>query len=170
MSGKKDKQKRRANTPRQSYVPEKGHENDVRIGPLEKKGAKLMRSVEKGNMAAVLSRQELMYLFIYRGEYQCFIHKLDAEDGRHKSFEINERNRAMFKNLDSAADHFFEIEFSPDMDRMGVMVAAERGIINLLDSIGELPVEDVDFMQDVDFMDPGGEEQAEEKGGEDEAR
>ncbi len=168
MSGKKDKQRRRENTPRQSYVPEKGHENDVRIGPLEKKGEKLLSSVDKGNMVAVLSKQELMYLFIFRGEYQCFIHKLDAEEGRHKSFEINERNRAMFKNLDSAADHFFEIEFSQSMDRMGVMVAAERGIINLLDSIGELPVEDVDFMQDVDFMDKG--ETPEEEGGEDEAR
>ena len=168
MSGKKDKQRRRENTPRQSYVPEKGHENDVRIGPLEKKGEKLLKSVDKGNMVAVLSKQELMYLFIFRGEYQCFIHKLDAEEGRHKSFEINERNRAMFKNLDSAADHFFEIEFSQSMDRMGVMVAAERGIINLLDSIGELPVEDVDFMQDVDFMDKG--ETPEEEGGEDEAR
>ena len=168
MSGKKDKQRRRENTPRQSYVPEKGHENDVRIGPLEKKGEKLLSSVDKGNMVAVLSKQELMYLFIFRGEYQCFIHKLDAEEGRHKSFEINERNRAMFKNLDSAADHFFEIEFSQSMDRMGVMVAAERGIINLLDSIGELPVEDVDFMQDVDFMDKG--ESPEEEGGEDEAR
>ena len=30
---------------------------------------------------------------------------------------------------------------------MGVMVAAERGIISYLDMTGQLPAEDVDFMQ-----------------------
>ena len=58
----------------------------------------------------------------------------------------------MLKNLDSAADQIFEIKFGPQMDFMGVMVAAERGIINFLDSIGQLPVDDYDFMAPMEEM------------------
>ena len=32
------------------------------------------------------------------------------------------------------------------MDPLGVMVAAERGIISYLDMTGQLPAEDMDFM------------------------
>ncbi len=125
-------------------------EGSVEIGPLGKNGDKLLASVDGGNMVAVLSGTEVMYVFVYRDEYQCFIHPLAAEDGRHKSFERDERNRAMLKNLDSTADQLFEIKFGSEMDFMGVMVAAERGIINFLDSMGQLPGEDVDFMSPVD--------------------
>ena len=125
---------------------EQGHENDVRIGAIEKDGDQLMKVLEDGGMVAVLSGMEIMYTFIYRNQYQCFIHKFDAEEGRRKSWEMNERNRAMLKNLPSAADQLFEIKFRPDMNLMGVMVAAERGIINFLDYIGALPAEDTDFM------------------------
>jgi len=125
---------------------EKGHENDVRIGALEKDGEQLLAILDKGGMVAVLSGMEVMYTFIFRNQYQCFIHKFDAEEGRFKSWDINERNRAMLKNLPSAADQLFEIEFKPDMDYMGVMVAAETGIIRFLDYIGALPAEDSDFM------------------------
>lgn len=125
---------------------EKGHDNDVRIGALEKDGEKMMKAMEDGCMIAVLSGMEIMYTFIYRGQYQCFIHKLDGEEGRFKSWEMNERNRAMIKNLPSAADQLFEIKYKPDMDYMGVMVAAEKGIIRFLDYIGALPAEDSDFM------------------------
>jgi len=130
-------------------APEEDHSNDVRIGPLGKDGEKMMKSIEAGNMIAVLSGTEIMYVFIYRNEYQCFIHPIGAEEGRHKGWEMNERNRAMLKNLDSAADQLFEIEFGKDMDFMGVMMAAERGIYNFLCTIGETPGEDVDFMDEM---------------------
>ena len=123
-----------------------GLTDKVELGPLEKNGEKLVRAIEAGNMGAVLSGSEIMYVFIYKGQYQCFIHPMDAPEGRHKAFEMNERNRAMLKNLDSAADQLFEIKFGPGMDFMGVMAAAERGIVNFLDSIGQLPAEDYDFM------------------------
>ena len=129
-----------------------GHENDVMIGPLEKNGEKMMKTVEEGGMAAILSKTEVMYVFVYRNLYQCFIHPLDAPNGRHKTFEINEKHRAMLKNLDSTADQIFEIRFRPEMDFMGVMVAAERGIVNFLNSIGQLPAEDFDFMAPLEEM------------------
>jgi nickel-dependent lactate racemase len=125
---------------------EKGHENDVRIGALEKDGEQMMKVMEDGGMVAVLSGMEVMYTFIHNQQYQCFIHKFDAEEGRHKSWEMNERNRAMLKNLPSAADQLFEIKFKPGMDFIGVMIAAETGIIRFLDYIGALPAEDMDFM------------------------
>ncbi len=118
----------------------------IELGPLGKGGGKLLTSIEAGNMVAVLSGTELMFVFIYNNEYQCFIHAMDAPEGRHRSFAINERNKAMLKNLDSAADQLFEIRYDSRLNYMGVMVAAERGIINFLDSIGQLPAEDTDFM------------------------
>lgn len=125
---------------------DRNHDNDVMIGALEKDGEKMMKILDEGGMVAVLSGMEIMYIFIYRDQYQCFIHKFDDPEGRHKSWEINERNQAMFKNLPSAADQLFEITAKPDMNYMGVMVAAEKGIVGFLDYIGALPAEDQDFM------------------------
>ena len=125
------------------------HSNDIRIGPLGKDGEKMMKSVEAGNMVAVLSGNEIMYTFLYRDMYQCFIHPIGAEEGRHRAWAINEKNRAMLKNLDSTADQLFEIEFAEDMDFMGVMVTAERGICNFLCTIGQTPGEDIDFMEEL---------------------
>jgi len=122
------------------------HENDVELAPLPKEEDKLMMCITGGGMAAILSRMEIMYVFIRHGMYQCFIHPLEAEEGRYKSWEINERNTAMIKNLTSVADQLFEIKYKPEMNYMGVMVAAERGIIRYLDITGQLPAEDVDFM------------------------
>lgn len=122
------------------------HKNDIELGPLEKDGEKLIGSIREGNMVAVLSGMEIMYAFLYRGQYQCFIHPLDGPEGRRKAWPVNERNTAMLKNLTAVADQLFEIRFKADMDFMGVMVAAETGIIRFLDSLGMLPAEDVDFM------------------------
>ena len=127
--------------------PDPGHKNDVRLGPLEKNGEKLLKSVQDGNMVAIVSGTEIMYVFLFRNVYNCFVHPMDAEDGKYKSFPVNERNTAMIKNLDSTADHMFEIEFDMGMDPIGVMVAAEPGIINYLDMTGNLSGPDMDFME-----------------------
>ena len=106
------------------------HDNDVELRPLEKDGGKLLEALEGGKIVAVQSGMEIM----------------DAEDGRQKAFPVNERNRAMFKNLASLADGLFEITPKDHMNPMGAMVAAERGIIAYLDATGQLPAEDQDFM------------------------
>ena len=124
----------------------KDHSRDVRLRLLAKDGDKLMVALNSAKMIGVLSKSEIMYVFIFRGEYQCFIHPPDAEEGRHKSWKIDERNTAMLKNLPAMADQIFEITPKSDMDPMGVMVAAEKGIIAYLDATGQLPAEDVDFM------------------------
>ena len=135
------------NRPSEAGDQSPDHKNDVMIGALEKDGEKMMQVIENGGMVAIVSGMEIMYTFVYNNQYQCFIHKFDAPDGRRKGWEINERNRAMLKNLDSAADQLCEITFQPDMNLMGVMVAAERGIINFMDYLGILPAEDMDFME-----------------------
>lgn len=122
------------------------HANDVQLRLLEKDGEKMMESLNGGKMVAVLSQMEIMYVFVFRGEYQCFIHKMDAEEGRRKAWKINERNTAMMKNLTAVADQLFEIIPKQNMDPLGVMVAAEKGIIAYLDATGQLPAEDHDFM------------------------
>lgn len=123
------------------------HTNDVRLRLMDMDGDRLLRALDNAKMVGILSGHEVMYVFVFRGQYQCFIHPLDAEEGRHKAFPVDERNTAMMKNLTSAADMLFEITPRADMDPVGVMVAAERGIISYLDATGQLPAEDVDFMQ-----------------------
>ena len=129
---------------------------EIELGPLGKEKGKITASLKAGKMVAVLSGMELMYIFLIRGQYHCFIHKMDAEDGRRKSWPVNERNTAMLDNLYSAADALFEVRFHPDMDLLGIMATAEKGIIGYLDMTGNLPAEDMDFM---DWQD--GEKQAE---------
>ena len=130
-------------------------EREIELGPLGKEKGKITASLKAGKMVAVLSGMELMYVFLLRGQYHCFIHRMDAEDGRRKSWPVNERNTAMLDNLYSAADALFEVRFHPDMDLLGIMATAEKGIIGYLDMTGNLPAEDMDFM---DWQD--GEKQA----------
>ena len=117
----------------------------ITIGPLECDGEKLIRSLEKGNMVAILSKAEIMYTLL-RGDYLCYIHPIGAEEGRAKRLPNNKECRAVVKNLSGLADQLFEVEFDRNMDTMGVMQAAENAIVAFLDSIGELPAEDIDFM------------------------
>ena len=128
--------------------PEQAREQQdkVSLAPLAKDGDKLMACLEAGHMAGILSKNEVLYAFIYQGMYRCFIHPLGAEEGRQKAFPMDEAHRAVIKNLAGLADQLFEIQYGPDMHPMGVMVAAEQGIIEFLDMIGQLPVEDHDFM------------------------
>ena len=124
----------------------RSNEDKIRMSLLDKEKANIIDSVEGGNMIAILSGLEIMYVVLYRNEYRCFIHKFDAEEGRQKAFDRSARNRAMINNLNSAADQVFEVGFNKDMDFMGVMVTAEKAIISYLDMTGQLPAEDVDFM------------------------
>ena len=119
---------------------------EVELGPLGKEKGKILGALRAGSMVAVLSGMELMYVYHLRGAYHCFIHPLDSEEGRHKAFEANARNEAMLDNLNSAADALFEIRFAPELDLMGVMVTAERGISAYLDMTGNYPARDMDFM------------------------
>lgn len=125
-------------------------EEKIEIGPLGKDGEKMMKSVEDGNMVAVLSGTEIMYTFIYRNKYQCFIHPIGEEEGRYRSWDINSKNRAMLKNLDSTADQLFEIKYDKKLNYMGVMVTAEQAIYNFLCTIGQKPGEDVNFMDAIE--------------------
>lgn len=96
-------------------------------------------------MIGLLSKSEVLYVY-QNPNYQCYIHPLAAEEGRCKSFERNEQTRAMIKNLAELADQIFDITFGEDMNYMGVMVAAEQGIIEFLDMTGNLPADDFDFI------------------------
>lgn len=120
-------------------------EQKISLGPLGKDGEKLIASLEKGNMVAILSGMEIMYTLL-RGDFLCYIHPIGAEEGRAKRLPPNEECRAVVKNLANLADQLFEVEFDKHMDVMGVMQAAENGIVAFLDSIGQLPADDVDFM------------------------
>ena len=126
--------------------PRRRRKDDIELGPLGKEKGKISGSLDAGNMVAVVSGMEVMYVFLHQKQYFCFIHPFDSEEGRKKAWAVNERNTAMLDNLYSAADHLFEIRFQQGMDYLGIMVAAEKGIIAYLDMTGQLPAEDMDFM------------------------
>ncbi len=120
-------------------------QEQISIGPLAKDGDKLLASLKKGNMVAILSGAEIMYTLLNK-DYLCYIHPIGAEEGRAKRLPDNAECRAVVKNLAGLADQLFEVEYKKGMDALGVMQAAEMGIIEFLDSIGQLPADDVDFM------------------------
>lgn len=140
MSEERKKEDRRRRTDRAN------HDQDIRLRLMDKDGDKILLALNCDKMVGVLSEMEIMYMFIARNAYQCFIHPLDAEEGRYKAWPIEEKTTAMLKNLALQADQLFEITPKKNMDPMGVMVAAERGIIAYLDATGQLPAEDTDFM------------------------
>ena len=120
-------------------------EDEISIAPLGKDGDKLLSSLKAGNMVAILSGAEILYA-VLQGDFLCYIHPIGAEEGRAKRLPNNTECRAVVKNLANLADQLFEIEYDKKLDIMGVMQAAENGILAFLDSIGALPVDDVDFM------------------------
>lgn len=124
---------------------ERQREEKVRLEPAKKDGEELLRIIEGGDMAAILSKNEVMYVYFNR-DYRCYIHPLGAEEGRCHAFAKNTQNRAIIKNLAELADQIFRVVYKKNMDPIGVMVAAENGIIAYLDATGQLPAEDVDFM------------------------
>lgn len=118
----------------------------VRLEPLKKDGGSLMEAIDGGDMAAILSQMEIMYVYSRNGQYLCYIHPIGAEEGRCKAFTHSNEHRAVIKNLAHLSDQMFRISYKKGMDPMGVMVAAEDGIVAYLDATGQLPAEDVDFM------------------------
>ncbi len=122
------------------------HSNDIRLSTLEQDGEKVIKTLEKGSMVAIFSGTETMYVFIQGNYYLCYIHALDAPEGRAKSFPRDVAHRAIIKNLAALGDQLFEVEYKPGMDRMEIMFTAEQGIVQYLDVTGKLPVEDMDFM------------------------
>jgi hypothetical protein len=121
-------------------------EEKVQLSPLERDGDKLLETINGGSMAAVLSGAEIMYIMKTGRGYECFIHPIGDEDGRHKTISADEPGRAIIKNLANLGDQLFKIEYKPNMHYMGVMVAAENGILAYLNMMHEMPGEDVDFM------------------------
>ncbi len=127
-------------------MEQRDHSNDIQLSVLEKDGDALMQALDRGHMVAILAENELMFVFSEGRRYLCYIHALDAEEGRAKAFPRDEEHRAVIRHMAQLGDLFFEAQFKPGMERMGVMFAAEQGIIRYLDVTGQLPVEDVDFM------------------------
>jgi hypothetical protein len=119
--------------------------NDIQLAPLQKDGEKLMQALENGHMVAILSKGEILYAFREK-DYQCYIHPLGSQEGRCKRFQDTEPNRAIIKNLATLGDQLFEVTYEPHMHALGVMASAEQGILEFLEAIGQLPVEDFDFM------------------------
>lgn len=118
---------------------------EIRLSPLRKDGEALLGALEKGHMVAVLSKGEILYAFLEK-QYLCYIHPIGSEEGRCKRFPKTEQSRAVIKNLAELADQLFEVEYESYMHHLGVMASAEQGIVEFLDSIGQMPVSDFDFM------------------------
>lgn len=124
---------------------EEAHANDVQLNLLEKDGDKLLAALEEGYMAAILSEMEIMYIFLDSG-FRCYIHPIGSEEGRAKRLPYSPECRSVVKNLANLADHMFKAKPQKGMDVMGIMQAAENGILSFLSATGQMPAEDIDFM------------------------
>lgn len=119
--------------------------NHLEISPLKKEGESLIGALEKGHMVAVLSKGEILYAFLEE-QYLCYIHPIGSEEGRCKRFPKTEQSRAVIKNLAELADQLFEVKYESYMHHLGVMATAEQGIVEFLNAIGQMPVDDFDFV------------------------
>lgn len=119
--------------------------NQIQISPLKKDGEALIGALEQGHMVAVLSKGEILYVFLEK-QFLCYIHPIGSEEGRRKRLPTTEQSRAVIKNLAELADQLFEVEYEAHMHNLGVMASAEQGIVEFLDAIGQMPADDFDFM------------------------
>jgi hypothetical protein len=124
----------------------RSNDDKVRLEPLKKDADSLIDAVEGGDMVAILSKAEIMYTYFKYGQYFCYIHPIGEDEGRCKAFPKSDETKAIIKNLAHLSDQLFRIVYKKNMDPMGVMVAAENGILSYLNMTGQMPGEDVDFM------------------------
>ncbi|MDR0818810.1 MAG: hypothetical protein LBN43_04475 [Oscillospiraceae bacterium] len=130
---------------------------------LPKDGVKMLDSLRAGNLIAVKSKNDFMYVILRKGEYQMFLHTIGAPNGGTKRFEDNEKYAAIVKNFAQLSDLAVEVAFDEKtMNIYHVMASAEEAILT------EFPGDDRDLDETVDFTPPNELEDDGDEGSEDE--
>jgi hypothetical protein len=121
----------------------------INLKILARDGDELMDALGRGDMIAARSKGQFLYILISDDKFQLFSHMTGAASGGRKSFPIDEKHRAVVKNLANMADSLYSVGFAADMDIYGVMVSAEEAVCAAFPEFG------ADEAGDVEFVIPG---------------
>jgi hypothetical protein len=122
--------------------------HNITLDVLPKDGNRILEELSKGNMVAVRSKNDFMYILDEGDLYRLFFHTPGTQDGGRKGLPKNEKNTAIIRSFAEIADALFLVEFDRGMDLLGVLASAEEGILNMY------PGDDRDADEMVEFSIP----------------
>jgi hypothetical protein len=105
---------------------------------LARDGDALFDALDRGEIVAARSKTHFLYILAANECFQLFSHTTGATSGGKKSFPIDEKHRAVVKNLATVADDLYAIGFTAGMDLYGVMASAEEAICADADGDGDI--------------------------------
>jgi hypothetical protein len=124
----------------------------INLKILTRSGDELMDALGRGEMVAVYSKGQFLYILAFDDRFQLFSHMAGASGGGRKSFPIDEKHRAIVKNLANMSDSLYSVSFGADMNIYGVMASAEEGICARLREHG---ADGANEVGDIEFVIPG---------------
>jgi hypothetical protein len=108
----------------------------IALKPLAREGDALLAALDRGELAALRSKEHFLYILASNKRFRLFSHTAGAASGGKKSFPIDEKHRAVVKKLANTADALYAIGFDADMDIFGVMASAEEAVCALSMELG----------------------------------
>jgi hypothetical protein len=121
----------------------------INLKVLARDGDEFMDALGRGDMIAARSKGHFLYILISDDKFQLFSHTAGAANGGRKSFPIDEKHRAIVKNLANMAESLYSVGFTADMDIFGVMSSAEEAVCDMFPGCG------ADDAGDIEFVIPG---------------
>jgi hypothetical protein len=118
----------------------------INLKILARDGDELMDALGRGDIIAARSKEHFLYILVSDNKYQLFSHTEGAGSGGRKSFPIDEKHRAVVKNLANMADSLYSIGFTADMDIYGVMASAEEAVCATFPEFGADEAGDIEFV------------------------
>jgi hypothetical protein len=122
----------------------------INLKILARDGNEFMDALGRGEMLAACSKGQFLYILASDDRFQLFSHTVGAADGGRKSFPIDEKHRAVVKNLANLADSLYSVGFTADMNIYGVMASAEEAVCAMFPEYG------ADNAGDIEFVIPAG--------------
>ncbi|MDR2089600.1 MAG: hypothetical protein LBP73_09625, partial [Clostridiales Family XIII bacterium] len=87
---------------------------EIHLNMLARDGDALLAALERGELAAAQSKGHFLYILASNERFQLFSHTAGAASGGRKSFPIDEKHRAIVKNLANMADALYAVGFDAD--------------------------------------------------------
>ena len=123
---------------------------NINLDLLPKDGERVLRELETGNMVAMRSKNEFMYILDFDGQFHMFSHTPGAPGGGQRQFPKDEKYTATVRNLAEISDAVYLVEFDKDLNLYGVMYTAEEAILEMFPGDDRDADGMIDFMQDKD--------------------
>ena len=123
---------------------------NINLDLLPKDGERVLKELETGNMVAMRSKNEFMYILDFDGQFHMFSHTPGAPGGGQRQFPKDEKYTATVRNLAEISDAVYLVEFDKNLNLYGVMYTAEEAILEMFPGDDRDADGMIDFMQDKD--------------------